>query len=115
MIGIIAASMSTADGAILAMGTVMSHNVARQFDFWWPNLVTSDNLLMMARLTTIPFTLAAALLASFYRSSHSAGATGYLLIVAFDIVLATVGKFGIVKGHEVRARRDSMADDCFRL
>lgn len=58
LIGIIAASMSTADGAILAMGTVMSHNVLRQFDRWMPSLVTPDNLLRMARLTTIPFTLA---------------------------------------------------------
>lgn len=91
LIGIIAASMSTADGAILAMGTVMAHNVLRQFDAWFPSLVTPDNLLLMARITTIPVTLIAAILASFYRSSHSAGATGYLLIVAFDIMLATAG------------------------
>lgn len=90
LIGIIAASMSTADGAILAMGTVMSHNVLRQFDEIWPHLVTPENLLVMARITTIPFTVISALIGSFYRSSHSAGATGYLLIVAFDIVLATV-------------------------
>jgi len=86
LIGIIAASMSTADGAILAMGTVMSHNVIRQFDDCFPALVTPDNLLRMARLTTIPFTLASTLIAGYYRSSHSAGGTGYLLIVAFDIV-----------------------------
>uniref|UniRef100_A0A7S2VEF1 Solute carrier family 5 member 8 n=1 Tax=Entomoneis paludosa TaxID=265537 RepID=A0A7S2VEF1_9STRA len=90
LIGIISASMSTADGAILAMGTVMSHNVVRQFDAWIPGLVTPDNLLLMARITTIPMTMVSAFLGSFYRSSHSAGATGYLLIVAFDIVLATV-------------------------
>lgn len=85
LVGIIAASMSTADGAILAMGTVMSHNVARQFDIWYPSLITSENLLNMARFTTIPFTLCSAFIASY------SGETGYLLIVAFDVVLATVG------------------------
>lgn len=90
LIGIIAASMSTADGAILAMGTVMSHNVLRQLDDFFPSLVTPDNLLLMARFTTIPFTLASTLIAAYYRSSHSTGGTGYLLIVAFDIVFATV-------------------------
>ncbi|CAN0505319.1 unnamed protein product, partial [Discosporangium mesarthrocarpum] len=30
LIGITAASMSTSDGAILAIGTVLSHNVARK-------------------------------------------------------------------------------------
>jgi len=90
LVGIVAASMSTCDGAILAMGTVFSHNIMRQLDGYIPNLITNDNLLLMARLTTIPFTLIATLIAAYYRSSHSAGATGYLLIVAFDIVLATV-------------------------
>lgn len=91
LIGIVAASMSTADGAILAMGTVASHNLVRLLDGKWPNLVTSKNLLMVARLSTIPFTVASTCIAAFYRSSDSAaGATGYLLIVAFDIVLATV-------------------------
>jgi Na+/proline symporter len=83
LVGIIAASMSTAAGAILAMGTVFSHNVMRQLDCKWPNVVTSENLLMMARLSTIPFTLIASILAAYYKE------TGYLLIVAFDIVLAT--------------------------
>jgi Na+/proline symporter len=88
-VGIIAASMSTANGAMLAMGTVMSHNVFRQLDSWFPTLVTPDNLLSVARVTTIPFTIASTCIASFYRSS-TGGGTGYLLIVAFDIVLATV-------------------------
>ena len=82
--------MSTANGAILCMGTVWSHNVTRQLDHWWPKLITPDNLLLMARLSTIPFVIASACIGSFYRSSKSSGATGYLLIVAFDIVLATV-------------------------
>lgn len=90
LIGIVAASMSTADGAILAMGTVFSHNLMRQLDSLVPNLVTDDNLLLVARVATIPFALISTLIAAYYRSSHSAGATGYLLIVAFDVVLATV-------------------------
>jgi hypothetical protein len=91
LVGIIAASMSTADGAILAMGTVVSHNVMRQFEGYFPNLVTPDNLLNLARTTTLPFTLISTLIAAFYKNSGSAaGATGYLLIVAFDIVFATV-------------------------
>jgi Na+/proline symporter len=85
LFGIVAASMSTADGAILAMGTVFSHNVVRQFDDIFPNLITNDNLLMMARFSTVPFTLGATLIAAYYKS----GGTGYLLIVAFDVVLAT--------------------------
>lgn len=91
LIGIVAASMSTADGAILAMGTVASHNLVRLLDVKWPWLVTPNNLLMVARISTIPFTLASTLIGAYYRqSSGASSATGYLLIVAFDIVLATV-------------------------
>jgi hypothetical protein len=70
-----------------------SHNVARQFDYWYPSFVTSKNLLMMARLSTLPFTMASAFLASY------SGQTGYLLIVAFDVVLATVGTYHIRFGQ----------------
>ncbi|CAB9519598.1 affinity choline transporter 1 [Seminavis robusta] len=90
LFGIVAASMSTADGAILAMGTVFSHNLMRQLDGWYPNLITNDNLLNMARGATIPLTLCSTLIAAYFDSGHPAGSTGYLLIVAFDIVLATV-------------------------
>jgi Na+/proline symporter len=82
--------MSTADGAILAMGTVFSHNVMRQMDAFYPGFINPQNLLTVARLSTVPFTLAAALIAAYYQSDNPAGATGYLLIVAFDVVLATV-------------------------
>lgn len=80
LIGIFAASMSTADGAILAMGTVLSNNILRHFRC---NCVTHDNLLKAARLSTIPFGVIAALIASTRPNQ-----TGYLLIVAFDISLA---------------------------
>lgn len=90
LFGIVAASMSTADGAILAMGTVFSHNVIRQLDVFMPDFVTPQNLLLVTRLSTIPLTLGATLIAAYYQSDRPAGATGYLLIVAFDVVLATV-------------------------
>lgn len=94
LVGIVAASMSTCDGAILAMGTVFSHNVVRNLGSFFPcfgdGLISSDNLLMVARIMSVPFTVIAALIGAYYRSSHSAGATGYLLIVAFDVVFASV-------------------------
>lgn len=81
LIGIFAASMSTADGAILAMGTVLSNNILRHFK---SHCVTHDNLLKAARYATIPFGVLAAVIASTRPNQ-----TGYLLIVAFDITLAT--------------------------
>lgn len=87
LVGIIAASMSTADGAILAMGTVFSHNIVRQVNVIFHQEISDDTLLHMARVSTLPFALASALIAAFYKGP---GGTGYLLIVAFDIVFATV-------------------------
>jgi Na+/proline symporter len=86
LIAIIAASMSTCDGAILAMGTVFSHNILRNFT----SSINTKNLLTAARISSIPFTILAAVIASYYKSNHSLGATGYLLVVAFDVVLASV-------------------------
>ena len=76
LIGIVAASMSTADGAILAMGTVWSNNIQRQLGKYFPALADSDNLLLAARLSTIPFSLAATIIAARVQK------TGYLLVVA---------------------------------
>jgi Na+/proline symporter len=84
LLGIVAASMSTADGAILAIGTTFSHNVLRHADVWWPDLINKDNVLHYARVSTLLFTLISGLVAVFYRTS-----TGALLIVAFDIMFAT--------------------------
>ena len=78
--------MSTCDGAILAMGTVFSHNIMRNFG----SCISNDNLLTIARFASIPLTAISATIAAYYKSNHSAGATGYLLIVAFDVVLASV-------------------------
>jgi Na+/proline symporter len=84
LITIIAASMSTSDGAILALSTVISHNIFRKF----PIGVNEKNLLLVARISALPITIIACVLAAFYQSDNPSGATGYLLIVAFDIVLA---------------------------
>lgn len=83
LLGIVAASMSTSDGAILALGTVFSHNILRSVAPF-----SEERLLTFARFATVPFALIAMLIAAFYQSEHPAGATGYLLIVAFDVVLA---------------------------
>ena len=93
LIGIVAASMSTSDGAILAMSTVASHNLFRKLPQFFPfclpaNLVNHDNLLFLTRIFGLPCTIIAMLIGSYAQSDHAAGATGYLLIVAFDIVLA---------------------------
>jgi hypothetical protein len=84
LITIIAASMSTSDGAILALSTVLSHNIFRKL----PIGITESNLLRAAQMAALPITIGACVLAAFYTSDNPSGATGYLLIVAFDIVLA---------------------------
>jgi Na+/proline symporter len=76
LIGIAAASMSTADGAILAMGTVWANNIVRQLEPWFLRIANDDNLLLSARISTFPFTLAATLIGAYYKRG-----AGYLLIV----------------------------------
>lgn len=72
LVGIVAASMSTASGAILAMGTVFSHNLMRQLDPIKPDLITDDNLLQMARIATIPMAMVSGFVAVY------SGKTGYV-------------------------------------
>jgi hypothetical protein len=86
LVGIVAASVSTASGAILAMGTVFSHNIMRHLEVYIPNVVTERNLVLTARLSMIPLAMISTIIAAYYKSG---GATGYLLTVAFDVVLAT--------------------------
>lgn len=78
LIAITAASMSTGDGAILAMSTVFAHNLLRK-------VVPLDDgkLLIVARVATIIWAPLAAAIAS-----STPNLSGYLLIVAFDIMLA---------------------------
>jgi len=81
LVAIVAASMSTGDGAILAMSTVFSHNCLRKTPFEW--MKEDKNLLTMTRLCTLIWAPIAAIVAS---ANHAS--SGYLLIVAFDIMLA---------------------------
>mmetsp|Transcript_7377 Transcript_7377/g.13099 ORF Transcript_7377/g.13099 Transcript_7377/m.13099 type:complete len:904 (-) Transcript_7377:200-2911(-) len=80
LLGIVAASMSTADGAIVAMGTVFAHNFLRKFGGWFEE---EKNLLNMSRLSTLMW---AAISASVAVTRPNE--TGYFLLVAFDCVLA---------------------------
>jgi len=79
LLGIVAASMSTADGAIVALGTVFSHNLLRK-----TGRVTNENLLQAARAGTLVFSVLAGLVAM-----TKPNETAYFLIVAFDCVLAS--------------------------
>ncbi|CAM9526501.1 unnamed protein product [Phaeothamnion confervicola] len=86
LIGITAASMSTSNGAILAVGSVCAHNIGRRVlrRFSAPSAgeVTDAQLLKIVRVVMIPVTFTAACVAAWHNE------TGKLLIVAFDIVLA---------------------------
>jgi len=81
LIAIVAASMSTGDGAILAMSTVFSHNILRKTPVAY--FRDEKNLLSLARIVTVLWAPVAAGIAS---ANHAS--SGYLLIVAFDIMLA---------------------------
>ena len=81
LLAIVAASMSTGDGAILAMSTVTAHNLLRKLPSEF--FKSEKNLLMLARLATLVVAPLAIIIAGLVP-----GQTGYLLIVAFDIMLA---------------------------
>jgi hypothetical protein len=85
LIGIVGASMTTSNGALLATGSVVSHNICRQVNHLIPNAINDQNLLFACRLATLPCVLVAASIASF-RSEQ----TSSLLILAFDISLASM-------------------------
>jgi len=79
-VGVLGASMSTANGAILVISVVLAKNVVER---WRPSAVQGDSgMLRLARLMALP-TAAAAGLVAWVRPEP-----GILLIVAFDIVLA---------------------------
>ena len=77
--GLIAACFSTADGAIMACSKVITRNVIQQN---WPALVPKHRLLAFSRLTAVPITVGAIVLAIFDKDP------GNLLIFAFDLVFA---------------------------
>eukprot|EP01043_Picozoa_sp_COSAG02_P043094 COSAG02_NODE_3725_length_6318_cov_3.342660_4_plen_133_part_00 len=78
LVGIVAASMSTGDGAILAMGTVWSHNILRKVKSLLPDGTGDAQLLKIARISSFFFAAIAAAIAS-----AKPDKTGYFLIVAF--------------------------------
>lgn len=79
ILGIIAASMSTAAGVILALSNVITRNlVQKNLKTQWNN----ETMLLFSRLIAIP-TMAAAVTFAYIRPEP-----GALLILAFDVVLA---------------------------
>ncbi|CAN0248888.1 unnamed protein product, partial [Hapterophycus canaliculatus] len=65
LIGICAASMSTSDGAILAISTVLSHNIARKA-IPGGGRFSDETLLKFVRFSIVPVTLIACIVASLY-------------------------------------------------
>lgn len=78
-IGVLGASMSTANGAMLVISVVLAQNVVQR---WRPTITEDSTLLRLARLMALP-TAAAAAAVAYVRPEP-----GILLIIAFDIVLA---------------------------
>lgn len=84
LIGLIGAAMSTADGAILALGSVFSHNILRHIARLFRQPFSDTILLQLARLSTLLYAIAGTFLAIYGPSTTN------LLVVAFDVVLATI-------------------------
>lgn len=75
--------MSTSDGAILALGTVFSHNILRQIGRLFRRPLSDSHLLLLARASTLPYAIISAVIAAYGPKTTN------LLVVAFDVVLAT--------------------------
>lgn len=78
-VGVLGASMSTANGAILVISVVLARNVIQR---WRPTIVEDSQLLRLSRVMALPTATAAAIVA------YVRPEPGILLIIAFDIVLA---------------------------
>jgi SSS family solute:Na+ symporter len=78
--GLIGACISTIDGSIMACTAVITKNVIQQN---FPQLVSKNKLLLFSRITAIPVTFGAILIA-FYNTDPIS-----LLIFAFDLVFAS--------------------------
>jgi solute:Na+ symporter, SSS family len=78
-IGVLGASMSTANGAILVISVVLARNVIQR---WRPTITSDSKMLQLSRTMAIPTAAAAGVLA------YIRPEPGILLILAFDIVLA---------------------------
>ncbi|MDX1984963.1 MAG: hypothetical protein SFV51_32120 [Bryobacteraceae bacterium] len=78
-VGVLGASMSTANGAILVISVVLARNVVQR---WTARPFSDSQLLLLSRAMAAPTALAAALVAWWKPEP------GILLVVAFDIVFA---------------------------
>jgi SSS family solute:Na+ symporter len=78
-VGVLGASMSTANGAILVISVVLARNVVQR---WRSTVIEDSKMLRLSRLMALP-TAAAAAWVAFVRPEP-----GILLIIAFDVVLA---------------------------
>jgi Na+/proline symporter len=78
-IGVLGASMSTANGAILVISLVLARSVIQR---WRPTIAEDSDMLRLFRLMALP-TAAAAAAVAYVRPEP-----GILLIIAFDIVFA---------------------------
>jgi SSS family solute:Na+ symporter len=77
--GVLGASMSTANGAILVISVVLARNVVQR---WRPSFTDDRKLLTLSRVLAIPTAAAAGAVA------YAWPEPGILLIIAFDIVFA---------------------------
>ncbi len=77
--GVLGASMSTANGAMLVIAVVMARNIWQR---WSSRSVSDSTMLFLSRALALPTAIAAGVLA-YYRPDP-----GILLVVAFDIVFA---------------------------
>ena len=78
-IGVLGASMSTANGAILVISVVLARNVVQR---WSSTALDDGRMLTLSRLMALPTACAAGLVA------YLRPEPGILLIIAFDIVFA---------------------------
>lgn len=79
MIGVVGASMSTCNGAILATSAVVAHNIIQR---WSGTTFDDHKLLRLTRMVAVPMTVGGAVFA-WVRPEP-----GVLLVLAFDIVFA---------------------------
>ena len=78
-IGILGASMSTANGAMLVIAVVMARNVWQR---WSEQTISDTKMLFLSRALALPAAIAAGFIA------YVRPEPGLLLVVAFDIVFA---------------------------
>lgn len=78
-LGVLGASMSTANGAMLVIAVVGARNVWQR---WTPRRIEDSTMLLLSRVLALPVAIAAGVIA-YWRPDP-----GILLVIAFDIVFA---------------------------